>query len=86
MSVEEKKTYKIIYDGLKIRAFNIVVSLYLRPEQVQEVYLKVLYDNPLFFYVNQTVIKMTGEPGYWILLPEYLFADREITLITNDCE
>lgn len=84
MSIEEKKAYKMIYDGLKMRAFNIVVSLYLRPEQVQEVYLKVLYDNPLFFYINQTVIKMTGEPGYWILLPEYLFANREITTITND--
>lgn len=84
MSIEEKKAYKMIYDGLKMRAFNIVVSLYLRPEEVQEVYLKVLYDNPLFFYINQTVIKMTGEPGYWILLPEYLFANREITTITND--
>lgn len=84
MSIEEKKAYKMIYDGLKMRAFNIVVSLYLRSEQVQEVYLKVLYDNPLFFFINQTVIKMTGEPGYWILLPEYLFANREITTITND--
>ena len=69
MSPYEQKAYKMIYDGLKMRAFNIVVSLNLRPDQVQEIYLKVLYDNPLFFYVNQTVIKMTGEPGYWILLP-----------------
>ncbi len=73
----------MIYDGLKIRAFNIVVSLNLRPDQVQEIYLKVLYDNPLFFYVNQTVIKMTGEPGYWILLPEFLYANREINEITK---
>ena len=58
----------MIYDGLKMRAFNIVVSLNLTPDQVQEIYLKVLYDNPLFFYVNQTIIKMTGEPSYWILL------------------
>lgn len=74
----------MIYDGLKMRAFNIVVSLYLQPEQVQEVYIKVLYDNPLFFYINQTVIKMTGEPGYWILLPEYLHANREINAILKD--
>lgn len=71
----------MIYDGLKMRAFNIVVSLNLRPDHVQEIYLKVLYDNPLFFYVNQTVIKMTGEPGYWILLPEFLYANREINEI-----
>ena len=73
----------MIYDGLKMWAFNIVVSLNLRPDQVQEIYLKVLYDNPLFFYVNQTVIKMTGEPGYWILLPEFLYANREINEITK---
>lgn len=84
MSTEEKKAYKMIYDGLKMRSFNIVVSLYLQPDRVQEVYLKVLYDNPLFFYVNQTVIKMTGEAGHWVLLPEYLFANREIAMITND--
>lgn len=83
MSPYEQKAYKMIYDGLKMRAFNIVVSLNLRPDQVQEIYLKVLYDNPLFFYVNQTVIKMTGEPGYWILLPEFLYANREINEITK---
>lgn len=84
MSSDEKSAYKIIYNGLKMRAFHIIVSLYLQPERVQEVYLKVLYDNPLFFYVNQTVIKMTGEPGYWILLPEYLHANREINTILKD--
>ena len=84
MNSDEKVAYKMIYDGLKMRTLNIVVSLYMSPDVVQEVYLKVLYDNPLFFYINQTVIKMTGEPGYWILLPEYLFSYREITAITND--
>lgn len=84
MQDEEKKAYKMIYNGLKMRAFNIVVSLFLPPEQVQKIYIKVLYDNPLFFYINQTVVKMTGEPGYWILMPEYLYGSREITAITND--
>lgn len=86
MQTEEKKAYRMIYDGLKMRAFNIVVSLYLQPSQVQEIYLRVLYDNPLFFYINQTVIRMTGEPGYWILLPEYLHSNREIDLITQDIQ
>lgn len=84
MSTEEKQAYRMIYEGLKMRAYNIVVTLYLSSESVQETYLRVLYDNPLLFYVNQTVIKMTGELGYWILLPEYLYANREITIITND--
>lgn len=84
MSAEEKNVYKIIYNGLKTRSFNIVVSSCLGPEQVQEIYLRVLYDNPLFFYVNQRVIKLTGGPGYWVLLPEYLYAEREITAVTNE--
>lgn len=74
----------MIYSGLKARAFNIVVSLYLSPEQVQDIYLKVLYDNPLFYYINQTVIRMAGDPGYYILLPEYLYSNREITLLNQD--
>lgn len=84
MNKEEKQVYKMIYEGLKMRAYNIVVSVYSSPESVQETYLRVLYDNPLLFYVNQTVVKMTGEPGYWILLPEYLYVNREIAAITND--
>ena len=53
MQSDEKKAYKMIYNGLKMRAFNIVVSLYLQPDQIQEIYLRVLYENPLFFYINQ---------------------------------
>lgn len=84
MTTEEKQAYKMIYDGLKARAFNIVVSLFLSPAQVQDIYLKVLYDNPLFYYINQTVVRMAGTPGYYILLPEYLYSNREITLINQD--
>ncbi len=84
MPSEEKKAYKMIYDGLKMRALNIVVSLYLSPDEVQEVYLRVLYDNPLFYYINQTVIKMQGQMGYWILLPEYLYTNNEINRINAD--
>lgn len=84
MSSDERKAYKMIFDGLKMRAFNIVVSLYLTPEEIQEVYLKVLYDNPLFYYINQTVIRMQGNPGYWILLPEYLYTNSEINKINLD--
>ncbi|MCM1498539.1 MAG: hypothetical protein NC124_08740 [Clostridium sp.] len=84
MSLDEKKAYRMIYDGVKMCAFNIVVSLYLSPDEVQKVYVRVLYDNPLFYYINQTVIKMQGQPGYWILLPEYLYTKSEINRINVD--
>ena len=84
MSFEEQKAYKIIYNGLKIHAFDIVISLCLSPEQIQKVYLDVLYDNPLFYYVNQTVIRMTRSQGYYILLPEYIYTNAEVNTINID--
>lgn len=84
MPPEARKAYKMIYDGLKMRALNIVVSLPLLLEDVQEIYLRVLYDNPLFYYINQTVIRMEGHPGYWILLPEYLYSNNEINKLNID--
>lgn len=81
MTPDERRAYKMIFNGLKMRAFNIVVSVYISLDQVQDVYLKVLYDNPLFYYINQTIIKTQGQPGHWILLPEYLLTKTEINKI-----
>lgn len=60
---------------------NIIVPIRLSPKQVQGVYLNVLYDNPVFFYVNQSVIKMSGLTGYYVLYPEYLYTNSEIELL-----
>ena len=86
LSKEEKAAYRMIYNGIKMRALNIVVPVYLPAKQIQDVYLDVLYDNPLFYYINQTVIRMTGEPGYYILLPEYLYTNTEIERINQDIQ
>lgn len=86
LSKEEKAAYRMIYNGIKMRALNIVVPVYLPPKQIQDVYLKVLYDNPIFYYINQTVIRMTGEAGYYILLPEYLYTNNEIEKINQDIQ
>ena len=80
MSPEEKQAYRMIFDGLKARSYHVGVTVNLARNQVQEIYLRVLYDNPLFFYVNQRVIRMTGEPGAYDLLPEYLYSQREIQI------
>lgn len=84
LSKEEKAAYRMIYNGINMRALNIVVPVYLHPLQIQDVYLKVLFDHPMFYYINQTVIRMTGEPGYYILLPEYLYTNNEIEIINQD--
>lgn len=81
---EEKAAYRMIYNGIKLRALNIVVPVDLPPEQVQDVYLKVLFDTPWFYYINQTVIRMTGQAGYYVLLPEYLYTNSEIEKLDQD--
>lgn len=80
----EKNAYKLIYEALKMRAYNIAVPKCLQPNQVQDIYLKVLYDNPLFFYVNQRVVKIGAAYDQFILLPEYLYTASEITALTKD--
>lgn len=80
----ERLAYKTIYEGLKNREYTIEVSLQLSPDQVQEIYLRVLYDNPLFYYINQTVIRMAGVPGSYVLLPEYLYSAKEIASLNKE--
>lgn len=74
----------MIYSGIKKLALNIVVPVHLTPNQIQDVYIKVLYDNPIFYFINQTVIRMTGDEGNYILLPEYLYTKNEIIIINQD--
>ena len=71
-------------NGCKIRQIIKNLTGQYNEDLEQEVYLKVLYDNPMFYYVNQTVVRMRGTFGYWELLPEYLYTSREISIINND--
>ncbi len=84
MQPEEKRIYRLIYDGLKAREEQIPVQTPFFPELVEEVYLRVLYDNPLFFHVNQTMIQMMGQPGFYVLLPQYLYSMAEIQAVTRE--
>lgn len=86
MNSAEREAYKMIYNGLSAYALNIVISLDVTPETVQETYLKVLYDNPHFYYINQTIIKMAGRAGYYILMPEYIYNMNEIKTIDSDIQ
>lgn len=84
MPPEQKEAYKIIYNGLKNRLYEIVVPSVLVSAQIQEIYLRVLYDNPLFYFVNQTVIRIVGQSGLHVLLPEYLYTANQIAAINKD--
>lgn len=84
MTREQRRVYKKIYEGLKQREYTIDISAYFSTEEIQELYLRVLFDNPLFYYVNQTVIRLAGSLGCYVLLPEYLYSQKEIMAINND--
>lgn len=78
MPMAEKEVYKTIYLGIIKRCSQIIIESFVLVEQIQETYLKVLYDNPLFYFVNQTVIRMAGQLGCYILMPEYFILPKKL--------
>lgn len=66
--------------------YNFNKARYRDLSQVQDVYLKVLFDTPWFYYINQTVVRITGQIGYYILLPEYLYTNTEIERLNQDIQ
>ena len=84
MSKTEQNVYRLIYNGIKQFALNIVIELEIPISCIQETYLKVLYDNPYFYYINQTVIKISGSYGYYLLMPEYIYTPAQTKEIDAD--
>jgi len=80
----ERRAYKIIYDGIRQRLPRIEISGGFSGEQLRQVYIKVLYDNPLIFYANPTVINMSFRAGQCVLTPEYIYTMHEIASLTHD--
>jgi hypothetical protein len=83
LSPLEKSVYEIIYRGLKAQELRIVVKQEITSEQLRDVFLKVMYDNPVLFHVNQTIIRRIGEPGNWILWPVYLYDKSETDFLNR---
>lgn len=69
----EKIAYGVICRGLEAHDKKIILKLDITSGQLRKVFLRVMYDNPILFYVNQTIIRRIGEPGNWTILPVYLY-------------
>lgn len=78
MNKAEQEAYKCIYQGLQNRSYQIHITSLNDIGSLQVIYIKLLFDNPLFYYVNQRVIKASGVPFDYYLMPEYLYSQREI--------
>lgn len=83
---EEKTAYRLIYNGIQSHALSIPIPNHLPLSRVQEIYMLVLIDEPMFYFINQAIISAT-EPGKrYVLLPEYLYSDHEIEMINREIQ
>lgn len=84
LSDGEKRVYKAIYDGINRRALNIYVRADCPEYAVQDIYRKVLCDHPVFFFINQRVLKMGRLSDGYLLMPEYLYSINESRAINKE--
>jgi hypothetical protein len=83
LTLLEKIAYGVIYRGLAAHDKKIILKLDITSGQLRKVFLRVMYDNPILFYVNQTIIRRIGEPGNWTIWPVYLYDGSETELLTR---
>lgn len=84
MNSDEKKVYRRIYRGLENHEESIKIPLGLPQQNVQDIYFKVLYDNPLFFYMKPNTINLTEILGFKWLQPSYIYSCHDIEAIVRD--
>ena len=77
MNENEQLAYRIICAGLHCHQSAIRVLLYPGMKSVSDIYYKVLYDHPVFFYVNQYNVSHSHQNCEWTLYPEYLYSGNE---------
>lgn len=81
---EERQIYQRIYEGIRRHDRSIPLSTGVSRERLTDIYRDVLYDTPLFFYIDQSISRTSGGPGSYTLLPIYLYTDRESELLLQD--
>ncbi len=77
MNENEQLAYRIICDGLRRHQSAIRILLYPGMKSAADIYYKVLYDHPVFFYVNQYNVSHSYQNCEWTLYPEYLYSVNE---------
>lgn len=84
MSREEKEIYKTAYYGLKALSGCIEFESTLPLSDIQDIYFKILYDTPLFYFVNQTKIRIAQAGAGYRILPDYFYTGHEIEALNHD--
>ena len=84
MSKDEKIAYKAIYYGLKDLSNCIEFQTPLPLPIIQDIYFKILYDTPLFYFVNQRKVRVAHSGLKYTILPEYIYSGQEIAALNHD--
>lgn len=84
MSQAQKDVYKKLYFGLKELSGGIRFHSALPPSVIQDVYFKMLYDTPLFYFVNPTSVQMSRAETEYTVAPGYLYSARETEALNRD--
>ena len=84
MSQDERAAYRVIYNGLKALAPSIAFESPLPGPVIQGIYFKLLYDTPLFYFVDQTRIRLSRAGASCTVLPDYLYTEKEIASLNRD--
>lgn len=86
LSKEEQEIYRAIYEGIRKQDAQIVVTSHLTPAQIFDVYFKVLYDDPLLYFVNQRFIQINSLGNQRTLVPSYLYPPKDIENINREID
>jgi uncharacterized membrane-anchored protein len=81
LNKREKEIYKAFYDGLMAHKDIIPVSKRadVSQEMLSRVYEAITLDNPLIYYVNQSVVNVAqDEKGNVALIPQYFFPEGKV--------
>lgn len=81
LNKHEKKIYEALYKGLQDYKEQIFVrvSTKLTNKMVYRVFCAVTEDNPLIYYLNQSLINMAQDSfGNLIIYPQYFFSEETI--------
>ena len=89
LSTKEQVAYDCLLSGLMSCKTNIRIP-YLKIEKVQDVFQKVLFDNPIIFFIESASYQIINEKYCNIVIPKYRFdrtqIDSTIRAIFNKIE
>ena len=84
MAAPEQQVYRMICEGLHRHQRDIKIPAFPGMMKASEIYYKVLYDRPFFFYVKQNMIGSSQQKGEYILHPQYIYSADQVRNMVDE--